>query len=175
MSVLRIRIIGDPVLREKGEIVKEIDDNILQLAEDMIETMHNANGLGLAAHQVGVAKRLIVLNLKDIGVGKKDMVLINPEVVYSEGSDISEEGCLSIPGLYTKLERPYYIEVEAEEIKLSNKKRRKVRIKAEDLYARALLHEIDHINGILFIDRLDDMKRRILLAKWRREHPEYSK
>ncbi len=174
MSVLRIRIIGDPVLREKGQIITTITDDIIQLARDMIETMHNANGLGLAAHQVGVPKKLIVLNLKDIGVGKKDIVLINPEVVYSEGSDIAEEGCLSIPGLYTKLERPYYVEVEAEELKLSNGKTKKVRIKAEELYARALLHEIDHINGILFVDRLDDIKRRVLLAKWRKEHPEYN-
>ncbi len=174
MSVLRIRIIGDPILRKRSEPIREVDENLLTLARDMIETMHNANGLGLAANQVGIAKRLVVLNLKDIGVGKKDIVLINPEVVYSEGSDISEEGCLSIPGLYTKLERPYYVEIEAEELKISNGKRKKIRIKAEELYARALLHEIDHINGILFVDRLDDIKRRVLLAKWRKEHPEYS-
>ncbi len=174
MSVLNIRIIGDPVLRKMSEEITTVDSEIIQLAQDMIETMHNANGLGLAANQVGVAKRLVVLNLKDIGAGKKDMVLINPEVVYSEGSDVQEEGCLSIPGLYTKLERPYYVEVEAQELKLQKGTLKKIRIKAEDLYARALLHEIDHINGILFVDRLDDIKRRVLLAKWNREHPEYA-
>jgi len=174
MSVLDIRIIGDPVLRQKSKEIDIVDEKLLKLASDMIETMHNANGLGLAANQVGIPLRLIVLNLKDIGVGKKDIVLINPEVVYSEGSSIEEEGCLSIPGLYTELERPYYVEVEAQELKLPKGKLGKVRIKAEDLYARALLHEIDHINGILFVDRLDDIKRRIVLAKWKREHPEYS-
>ncbi len=174
MSILDIRIIGDPVLRQKSEEITEINEEILKLAHDMIETMHNANGLGLAANQVGVAKRLVILNLKDIGVGKKDMVLVNPEVVYSEGSDIQEEGCLSIPGLYTKLERPYYIEVEAQELKLPKGKLKKIRIKAEELFARALLHEIDHINGILFVDRLDDIKRRVILARWKKEHPEYA-
>ncbi len=174
MSVLDIRIIGDPVLRQKSKEIDIVDEKLLKLASDMIETMHNANGLGLAANQVGIPLRLIVLNLKDIGVGKKDIVLINPEVVYSEGSSIEEEGCLSIPGLYTELERPYYVEVEAQELKLPKGKLRNVRIKGEDLYARALLHEIDHINGILFVDRLDDIKRRIVLAKWKREHPEYS-
>jgi len=174
MSVLDIRIIGDPVLRQKSKEIDIGDEKLLQLASDMIETMHNANGLGLAANQVGIPLRLIALNLKDIGVGKRDMVLINPEVVYSEGSSIEEEGCLSIPGLYTELERPYYVEVESRELKLPKGKLRKIRIKAEDLYARALLHEIDHINGILFVDRLDDIKRRIVLAKWKREHPEYS-
>lgn len=173
MSILDIRIIGDPILRQKSKDIVKIDEKIIKLAQDMIETMHNSNGLGLAANQVGVDIKLVVLNLKDIGVGKKDIILINPEVVYSEGYDVQEEGCLSIPGLYAKLQRPYYVEVEALELKLPKGRLKKIKIKAEELYARALLHEIDHINGILFLDRLDDIKRRVMLAKWKREHPEY--
>ncbi|HHF53088.1 MAG TPA: peptide deformylase [candidate division WOR-3 bacterium] len=167
MSIRRIRIIGDPVLRTPAEEVKEVTEELIELRQDLIDTMLEANGLGLAANQIGVLKKVVVINVEEIGVGKGIKVLVNPVVIFVEGTQNGEEGCLSIPGLYAELERPYFVKVEALEFK--GKKLKPVTIEAEALYARALLHEIDHLNGILFVDRMEKERRRILLARWHEE------
>ncbi len=171
MGVKRVRIIGDPVLRQKSSPIETVTEEIGTLALSMIETMHEYRGLGLAANQIGETKRIAVFDLKALGVGKKNLVLINPEITYFEGAYIEEEGCLSIPGLYAELMRPSYVEVRA--LSLQNKKIKDIEISAEELYARALLHEIDHLNGVLFIDRIEERKRRLLLAEWKQKHREF--
>jgi len=167
MSIRRVRIIGDPVLRTPAEEVKEVTKELIELRQDLIDTMLEANGLGLAANQIGVLKKVAVINVEEIGVGKGIKVLVNPVVIFVEDTQNEEEGCLSIPGLYAELERPYFVKVEALEFK--GKKLKPVTIEAEALYARALLHEIDHLNGILFVDRMEEERRRILLARWQEE------
>lgn len=136
--------LGSPILREKALPVRKFDANLLKLVNDMIDTMKSANGIGLAAPQIGVSKRVIVVLQND----DKPLALVNPTVVYSEGLDESEEGCLSIPNLYAIVPRPLYIKVEA-----YNPKGKRVNIEAEGLLARALCHEIDHLDGVLFIDK----------------------
>ena len=135
----------NPVLREKAKEITEITPDLLQLAEDMIETMKKGDGVGLAANQVGEAKRIIVVNL-----GKEAGVFINPKIVKtSKKKQILEEGCLSFPGVYFKIKRPEKVEVE-----FLNEKGESMKIEAKELLACVFQHEIDHLDGILFIDRL---------------------
>ncbi len=146
-----------PALLTRAEEITEIDSEVRQLVADMLETVHAAPGVGLAANQVGVTRRVAVV---DLSVGQDPsqlVVLINPRVVSQEGSQAEEEGCLSIPGITEVVERPAVVEVEAR-----NLEGKTFRIRGEELMARALLHEIDHLNGILFLERLSPLKRRIL-------------
>jgi len=142
MAVLNIRKAGDMVLKKKAEPVVRIDRKIKQLLDDMSQTMYHADGVGLAAPQVGVSQRIIVI---DVGEGLIE--LINPVITASEGSLISMEGCLSVPGIYGDVERCTSVTVEG-----FDRNRKKVRISATDLLAKALQHEIDHLEGILFIE-----------------------
>jgi len=142
MAVLNIRKAGDTVLKKKAEPVVRIDRKIKQLLDDMSQTMYHADGVGLAAPQVGVSQRIIVI---DVGEGLIE--LINPVITASEGSLISMEGCLSVPGIYGDVERCTTVTVEG-----FDRHRKKVRISATDLLAKALQHEIDHLEGILFIE-----------------------
>ncbi|MBP2639955.1 MAG: Peptide deformylase [Firmicutes bacterium] len=142
MAVLNIRKAGDMVLKKKAEPVVRIDRKIKQLLDDMSQTMYHADGVGLAAPQVGVSQRIIVI---DVGEGLIE--LINPVITASEGSLISMEGCLSVPGIYGDVERCTTVTVEG-----FDRHRKKVRISATDLLAKALQHEIDHLEGILFIE-----------------------
>ena len=158
---LQLRYYGDPVLRKRAKPVAEITDIELQLAEEMLETLHaTGNGIGLAATQVGVLKRLIIV---DIGGDEEEeeeyepLVLFNPEILSAEGEVVAEEGCLSIPDVTADVKRPERIVVEA-----INVQREPVHIEADGLIARVLLHEIDHLNGVLFIDRISGLKRRSL-------------
>lgn len=148
MAVHSIRLLGDPVLRQKAKRVPSIDASIRTLIEEMIESMQEANGVGLAAPQIGVSLRLIVIGLPE----EEPFALINPEIVKRSGERKVEEGCLSIPGYRTEnLTRS--VTVVAKGLDPSGKQ---VRIKAkDDLLAEALEHEIDHVNGILYIDHLD--------------------
>jgi peptide deformylase len=147
MSVLPIRIAGDPVLREKAKRVRRIDDSIQRLIDDMIDTMRNAPGVGLAAPQVGVSLRVVVIETPDDGL----MALVNPEVVKSSGERRVTEGCLSVPGYQAEITRSKQVTVKA-----LNREGREVRLRAsETLLAQAFEHEIDHINGILYIDHVD--------------------
>ena len=144
MAIRTIREEGDEILRKKSREVEQIDDRIKELVEDMIETMHKYNGVGLAAVQVGILKRIIGIDLYD---GKEPLRLINPVIVKAKGEQEVEEGCLSFPNKYAKLIRPAEVTVEALDIN-----GKKVKIHAKELLAQALAHEIDHLNGIVFTD-----------------------
>jgi peptide deformylase len=144
MALRNIRKFGDDVLRKKCREVEEIDNRVLTLIEDMKETMYEADGVGLAAPQVGVLKKVFVI---DIGEGP--LVFINAEILETSGSQTDEEGCLSLPGETEEVMRPNYVRARA-----LNEKGEEFEIEAEELLARAILHEYDHLNGTLFIDRV---------------------
>ena len=144
MALRNIRTDDDDILRKKSKVVEEVNDRIKILVKDMIETMYHANGVGLAAPQVGILKRVAVV---DVGEGVH--VFINPEILERSGSCIDFEGCLSLPGKQGEVERPAKVKVKA--LKESGEE---FIIEAEDFFARAICHEIDHLDGILFIDKL---------------------
>ncbi len=146
MTVLRMRLLPDPVLRRKARKVGKVPANMKKFTSDMIETMHAEQGVGLAANQVGSLQKVAVIQLPE---WEEAMVLINPEIVKQEGEREVEEGCLSIPGYRGLVKRSE--KVRARAIGLDGKV---IRIKADDLFAQALEHEIDHLNGILYIERL---------------------
>lgn len=146
MAIRNIRKDEDPILRKISRKVDKIDEKIKVLVEDMIETMHEADGVGLAAVQVGILKRVIVYDIYD-DTGAK--ALINPEIIEESGEQIDVEGCLSLPNRNGEVLRPKKVVVKGMDIKGNN-----VEIVAEDLLARVFCHEIDHLNGILFIDKV---------------------
>jgi peptide deformylase len=160
MALLPIVKYPDPVLNARSTEVATIDESIERLVADMVETMHAAPGVGLAANQVAVTLRVALV---DLSVGKDPkalIVLINPRVIATEGNQVDEEGCLSIPGITEFVQRPLRAEVEAQ-----NLGGKRFRVTGEGLMARALLHEIDHLDGILFLDRLSPLKRGLLRKK----------
>jgi peptide deformylase len=160
MAVREILIIGDPILARKADPVERIDAEIVRLAKDMVETVHAAPGIGLAAPQVGVGKRVIVVDLS-VGEDKDQLhVLVDPEIVDAEGEDICEEGCLSVPDIREKVLRPRRVKVRGLDLE-----GRTIEIEGEDLLARALCHEIDHLDGVLFVDRLSPLKRALIKKK----------
>ncbi|MCJ7425987.1 MAG: peptide deformylase [Dehalococcoidales bacterium] len=151
MSVLPIRTLPDPVLRQKSKRVKTIDGSILKLIENMLETVRAAPGrAGLAAPQVGVPLRVIVIDIP----GAENVVLINPEIVKRSGERPVTEGCLSVPGYYGEIKR-----AESVTAKGRDASGKEIRIKAEELLAQALEHEIDHLNGILYLDHLESQDK----------------
>jgi len=165
MPVLKVRLLGDPVLREQASNITEITDELRVLAESMFDTMYAEEGVGLAAPQIGISQRLIVVDPHEDDV--RPFALINPEIVeFGPQRERGEEGCLSIPGLKDVVERSYRCVVEG--LTLEGEKRV---IEAEGLLARILQHEIDHLNGVLFIDRVSPLKRKLLLAKWQKVKP----
>jgi peptide deformylase len=147
MAILPIRVLPEPILRQKSKRVRAIDSSIQKLACDMIETMHSASGVGLAAPQVGVPLRVIVIGMPE----EEEIVLINPEIVRKSGERLVTEGCLSVPGYFGEIKRAQSVRVKGRD--LSGKE---IRIKAEELLAQALEHEIDHLNGVLYIDHLEN-------------------
>lgn len=146
MAIREIRLEGDEILKKTSREVQIFDDKLDELLNDMIETMHKYNGVGLAAVQVGILKRAIVIDLYD---DKGPIKLVNPVIVKEKGVQEVEEGCLSFPNKYAQLERPAEVVVEG-----FDEKGKKVKIKAKELLAQALCHEIDHLNGIVFIDKM---------------------
>lgn len=142
MAIRNLRYEGDEILSKKAREVEVIDDKIKQLVEDMFETMYKWDGLGLAAPQVGVLKRVVVIDLYEENT---KFVLINPVIIKQSGEQECEEGCLSFPNKFAKVKRPKEVEVEA--LNINGKK---YRIKAQDLLAQCIAHEIDHLNGIVF-------------------------
>lgn len=147
MAVLPIKIVPDPVLRQKAKKIPGADKSILKLINDMVETMHESNGVGLAAPQIGVSLRLVVICLPEEDA--QDIVLINPEIVKKSGEREIEERCLSVPGYAGQVKRAVNVTVKGRD-----ENWKEVRIKADELLAQALEHEIDHLNGVLYVDRL---------------------
>ena len=143
MAIREIRLSGDEILRKTSREVEEVTDKIRELLDDMVETMHKYNGVGLAAPQVGILKRVIVIDLYD---GEEPLQLVNPKIIKAKGKQEVEEGCLSFPNEYAKMVRPKEVTVEA-----LDRDGKKVIITGKDLLAQALAHEIDHLNGILFV------------------------
>ncbi len=149
MAVRQIRVIGDELLKKRSREITEIDEKILQLLDDMMDTLHQTDdGIGLAAPQVGILKRAIVVDLSLEEEGAVPYKLINPVIVKKKGEQVCREGCLSVPGKLGDVTRPKEVVVEA-----LNEKGEKIKIKAKDLFAVVLCHEIDHLDGILFTDR----------------------
>ena len=146
MAIRTIREEGDEILKKVSKPVEVIDDKIKELIKDMIETMHKQNGVGLAAVQVGVLKRIITIDLYD---ENPVIVLINPVILKQKGEQTVEEGCLSFPNKYAKVVRPKEIEVEG-----LDENGKKIKIKGKDLLAQALAHEIDHLNGEVFVEKM---------------------
>lgn len=144
MAIRQLRFNGDEILRKKSRKVEVVDESIRQLLDDMLETMHAANGVGLSAVQVGILKRVIVIDLYD---GSEPLKLVNPEIVKAKGNQEVEEGCLSFPNQFAKVDRPEEVTVKA-----LNQDGKAVTIKGKELLAQALCHEIDHLNGTLFVD-----------------------
>jgi len=156
VSILDIRVLGDPVLRKETQIVEDVNDQIRKLIDDMFETMYAAEGIGLAAPQVGRTERITVMDVE----GAK-FALINPEITAQKGTVRGEEGCLSIPDVFGEVERANTVTVTS-----LNEKGEEIEIVGNELLARCLQHEIDHLHGKLFLDYLSVLKRRAALAKW---------
>jgi peptide deformylase len=162
MTKLVILEYPDPRLRKKAAPVGEVDDAVRQLASDMLETMYAAKGVGLAATQVDVHKRLIVLDISEHR--DRPLVLINPEILILEGSGPGEEGCLSLPGIYDKLTRATHIRVRA-----LGRDGKPIEMDAEGLLAVCIQHEIDHLEGKLFVDYLSELKRQLIRRRLEKE------
>ena len=164
MAIRDIVLMGDPVLRTRAEEVTSFDDELRILVRDMFETMYHAEGIGLAAPQVGVSKRVVVVDLRREEEPDARVALVNPVVTWASSElDKEAEGCLSIPGIEDLVVRPWAVKVEG-----FDPKGRPVTLEAEELFSRAIQHEIDHVDGILFLDRLSPLKRRMQMRKWRK-------
>ena len=150
MAILSIRVLPEPILRQKSKRVRVIDGSIQRLIGDMLETMHSAGGVGLAAPQLGTPLRVIVIGMPE----QEDVVLINPEVVRRSGERLVDEGCLSVPGYIGEIKRAEIVRVKGRD-----QNWKEVRIKANELLAQVLEHEIDHLNGVLYIDYLESMDK----------------
>ena len=171
MSVKKIVTIPDPILKQKSLPIKNVDSSVKKLMDDMLETMYAAPGIGLAAVQTGILKRLVVIDISKDDVKKNLLFLINPEIIFkSKNTSSYEEGCLSLPGQFAEIERPAechinYIDYNGKEKKL----------KADGLLATCIQHEIDHLNGILFIDYLSKLKKDMIIKKLVKQKKELDK
>jgi peptide deformylase len=164
MAILHICTYPEEILRQRAEPITEIDEEVVELVDHMAETMYSAPGIGLAATQVGVAKQVLVADIAPRRPESELIVLINPEIVAAEGEVIFEEGCLSVPDYQAEVKRHEKITVRG-----LNLKGEEVEIEAEGLLAVVLQHEIDHLNGMLFIDRLSKLKRDLYKRKVRKQ------
>lgn len=167
MALLRIRLYPDPVLREKCSPVEAFDDDLRKLVDDMVDTMHAAPGIGLAAPQIGVPRRVAVV---DLSVGEDPdqiLTLVNPEILETEGKETDVEGCLSLPGITDKVTRPLGLRLRAQDAE-----GKEFEMEADEWLARAICHELDHLDGILFVDYLRGLRKeraRRLLKKLARQ------
>ena len=155
-----LRTYGDPILRTKSKEITNIDGSVKDLVLNMIKSVRSFKGIGLAANQVGEDKRIFVVDRSNLDLTEKPLVAINPRIVELSGEQTEEEGCLSIPGTFEYVTRPFKTTIQA--LDLDGKK---FMIEGKDLFARVLVHEIDHLNGILFIDHLSSIKRKLLSKK----------
>lgn len=146
MAIRNIREVGDSVLNKVAKEIKEVDKKLLTLIDDMLDTMYDANGVGLAAPQVGILKRLVVIDVSE--EGDTPIILINPVIIETEGEQVGDEGCLSVPGKVGTVSRPNYVKVKA-----FNEKMEEYTLEGTGLLARAFCHEIDHLDGKLYVDQ----------------------
>ena len=162
---MEILLYPHEILSKKAEKVSEFNEELKNIVNQMFETMYKRGGLGLAGNQVGILKRIVVMDLNSgkENQGKEQIILINPEIIEMEGEQINQEGCLSLPGLYKKVKRAAYVKVKAQ-----NLEGEEFTIEGEDLLARAFQHEIDHLNGIVFIDRLSPLQKRLALQRYKK-------
>ena len=171
MSKRKIVIEPDPILRQKSESLEKVDDELRRLLDDMLETMYSAPGIGLAAVQIGILKRLIVIDISKEKEKKNPLFLINPEIISkSKNTSIYEEGCLSLPGHFAEIERP--AECQIKYIGYDGKKKE---IKANGLLSTCIQHELDHLDGKLFIDYLSKLKKDMILKKLVKHKKELNK
>jgi len=162
VSLRKLHLLGSPVLRQRAEPVPGVDDAVRQLIDDLFETMHAAKGVGLAANQVGIAQRVAVVDTG--GEAPQPLVLVNPTIVHrGEETETAEEGCLSIPEIFGDVARSLSIIVEA-----TDRSGTPFRLETSGYQARAIQHEVDHLDGVLFLDHLSAVKRGLLLSKWKR-------
>lgn len=160
MATKPIVIYGDPVLRERAKPIEDIDQDVKDLVATMIATLKNANGLGLAAPQVGISARLFIVDLSAVDLTEEVRVFINPEIIETWGQVSLEEGCLSFPGIFQRVTRPEEVKVKATDINGNE-----FTLEASGILARAILHENDHLEGKLFIDYLSSLSRTMLKGK----------
>ena len=171
MSIRKIVIEPDPILRKKSESLEKVDDEIRKLLDDMLETMYAAPGIGLAAVQVGILKRIIVIDISKDEEKKTPLFLVNPEIISrSKKTSVYEEGCLSLPGHFAEIERP--AECQVKFIDYDGKEKELV---ADGLLATCIQHEIDHLNGVLFIDYLSKLKKDMIVKKLIKQKKEFNK
>jgi peptide deformylase len=163
MAILRIHHYPDPVLKQKAAPVAAFDAGLRQLADDMLETMYAAPGVGLAAPQVGISRRLIVLDCSPKDGDRQPLVAVNPEILAREGECCEEEGCLSVPEYYAKVMRSERVRVRFQELDGTWRE-----VEADGLWAICFQHEIDHLDGLLFIDRLSPLKRGLFRKKYQK-------
>lgn len=154
---------GDPVLEKKAASITEFDDELRKLADDMFESMYAAHGVGLAAPQIGISKRIAVIDVTFKEDPNARIILVNPEIVHTEGRQTSSEGCLSIPEFREKVTRPMKVRVRAQNLEGTT-----IEVEGEELLARALLHETDHLNGKLYISHISALKRDLIKRKIRK-------
>ena len=171
MSQRKIVIEPDPILRKKSEMLETVDNELRVLLDDMLETMYAAPGIGLAAVQVGILKRLIVIDISKDKEKKNPLFLINPEIIsLSKKTSVYEEGCLSLPGHFAEIERP--AECQIKFIDYNGKEKE---LKANGLLATCIQHEVDHLNGVLFIDYLSKLKKDMIVKKLIKHKKELNK
>ncbi len=163
MAVLDIRVLGDPILRERTEAVPAITDDLRALVADMFETMYAAEGIGLAAPQVGRSERVFVMDVDD-----SPLAMVNPEIIEREGNERAEEGCLSIPEIFGDVDRATRVIARATDLDGNP-----LEVELTDLAARCVQHEIDHLDGKLFIDYMSLIKRKFTARKWEKEAANY--
>jgi peptide deformylase len=162
MTIKPLIILPDPILRQASKPIERVDDELKRLADDMLETMYDAPGIGLAAIQIGVPRRMLVIDVSREGEDKQPQVFINPEILKSSDErSVYEEGCLSIPDYYAEVERPATIT-----LKYLDRDGKELTAEADGLLATCLQHEIDHLNGVLFIDHISRLKREMVIKKF---------
>ena len=171
MSIREIVIEPDPILRKKSQSIENVDDKMRKLMDDMLATMYAAPGIGLAAVQIGVLKRLIVIDVSKQNEKKSPLFLINPKITFkSKITSTYEEGCLSLPGYFAEVDRP--AECHLEYIDYFGKQKN---LKAEGILATCIQHEVDHLNGVLFVDYLSKLKKDMIIKKLKKHKKEMSK
>ena len=162
MTIKPLIILPDPVLRQLSKPIERVDTDLQRLADDMLDTMYDAPGIGLAAVQIGVPRRMLVIDVSREGEEKQPQVFINPEIVKSSDErSVYEEGCLSIPDYYAEVERPATVSV-----RYLDRNGKEQTVEADGLLATCLQHEIDHLNGVLFIDHISRLKREMVIKKF---------